>query len=72
MDILYVLYKRFWNFIGAVMRHKPHNYNGNIWSKSEYVYKSYKIFISNIYSIKNNILNMWLVLKTAQLYIVAY
>lgn len=29
-----------WNFIGAVMRHKRHNYNGNIWSKSEDVYKS--------------------------------
>lgn len=52
MFISCVLYEIFWNFIGTVMKHYCHDYIGKIFSQSGIVYCSYKIFIADIYLIK--------------------
>lgn len=50
---IYVLYTTFWNFINSIMRRDCNNYIGKIWIQFENMYRNCKIFITNLYSIKN-------------------
>lgn len=53
MFVLYVLHKKFQNFINIVMRHDCRDNVSKVWSWSENVYREYKIFTVAIYLTKN-------------------
>lgn len=43
------LYKGFWNSVTTITRYGYHDYIGETWNQSGNVYRSYKMFIANIY-----------------------
>ena len=49
MNMLYVLYETFWNFVSAVAKHDYRDCNRKICNQS----KSYETFIANIEIVKS-------------------